>query len=433
MNRDRAARNGAVNRDRRPRLDWRSIAVLVLCLAPGIGTEGTVGAESTGRETVVIEDVGIEGAYLETLAAWARGSRTAVSELSDLQQRLASHAAGFEISRETFARLPSKPVHVASTAAALHKRLPGRDCLRQIQRHVHERLADDDPESLLALAYFYQLLYAEQMGGVLRPWLAESNKERVFRLTELYLEKGKAQAARRNAVAMLIDMADALGAVGSYVTGVESRDTFLRALRLDPGNSVAMYWLAYLEERFGDYDQAVKYLERLASKLEGDAEVLLRLAVNRARTGRAGTAARRLEEVARGDGPEWTRIVAYQQLGQQLAEKDTERAARWLREAVDRFPDNHRLQLQLSYLRHAEWQRSSALAHAVEAAWDGDPGGSPRLRYTAARRDEIDLELERLRLEVGHRLPAMAQGLSRLLDKPWLMRFRAADCPRELP
>ncbi|MCP3963911.1 MAG: tetratricopeptide repeat protein [bacterium] len=376
--------------------------------------------------------VAVEDAYFEILASWARGSETAVSELSGLQQRIVSHAAGFEIDRDSFLRLPSKPVVADEGPTAMRKRLPGRLCLLQIQRHAEEQMRLRDPETLLALAYFEHLLYSEQMGAQWRPWLAGHSKERTFHLVESY--RRSAEKTRPNAASMLIALADALGAASFFETLVESREVFSRVLDLDFGNPVALYWLAYLDERSGDHGKAVRHLERLTSAGVDDAEIALRLAVNRARVGRAGRADRRLEEIARGDGPDWTRVVAYQELGRWHAERDGDRAVAYLREAVERFPRHARLRLQLSYLVHAaDWTESAALAGAVEASWAGDPGPTPRRRYCLPRRDEIDPELERLRGEVERRMDELARGLERLTSMPWSERFRTEDCPRELP
>ena len=375
--------------------------------------------------------------YLNILASWARGSQAAVGELSDLQQAWASGAAGFEISVASFPQLPTKvssagvsgPRPTSQVPIALSKRLPGIACLRELEERIRQQVVDLDPEGLLPLAYFYRRLYREQMGAPFRPWLAEHSRSRAFELSGDYRELvDPGAASRRAAVAMWMGMADTVLSASFFETGSEAREVYLRVLELDPDQAVARYWAAYLEEMLGRYGKAERHLEILSAQRPGDAEVALRLAVNRARSGRAA-AAGALESLARGTGPDWIRIVAYQELGRLFAERDAERAVAYLRAAVASFPDNPRSHLQLAYLLGADWRAALTEVQRVEAGWSGDPGATPRQRYSMPRRGGIDRELQRLAGEVDRRKPILEQALTRLL----LQRPKIDECAAEPP
>ncbi len=375
-------------------------------------------------------ETAVEDFYLRRLLAWAEGSPAALEGFSDLQRRIVDHEAGFEVTPAGLRQYYGSRWHrlVRSSGASRQtqgRRLPKRGCLGRVQHHVDSRLAELDPEGLLPLAYFHHLLHGAQLHD--SPWLAELSRERALWLGELYGQQAEAPGAVRGAVGILSAVADVLATAGDVELEARARGVYLRALELDPENAAGLYWSACLAERAGDYGAAVDHLEVLGEVLQGDGEVLLRLGVNRARTGRHRDAEADLEAVAR-DGPGWLRLLAYQELGRLQAERDPGRAAATLRAATAAFPGSARLALQLSVLERADWSASAGLAHGVVDGWDGDPGVTPRVLYGAPRRDEIDDQLAALLIAVERRRPALAAALAALLDVPEVRRLRVSDC-----
>lgn len=386
----------------------------------------------------------IEDAYLSLLAGWGRGSPEALAEISDLHQRLASHLAGFEITSETYALLSTagtrghrpkrrKELGHHGPSGALPRVLPGSRCWHQIQEHVDERLLATDPAAFLPLAFLHAQLYSRQTGPIFRPWLAVFSKARSFALIDAYLATAEPpEVAQRNAISLLVALADRFLHFSFVESGVEARDAYLGVLRLDPENRVALYWLGFLQEMLGNYPQAVRVLEKLASASPEDTETVLRLAINRSRVGAVEPATATLESIARGAAAERFRVVAYQELGRLYADSAPDRAATYLREATGSFPAHPRLHLQLSNLLTSEWQRSATLARQVETAWRGDPGRSQRLLYSEPRRVEIEPELRRLEREVERHKAVLATALAPLLALPEAERLRLPSCPRGL-
>ena len=122
------------------------------------------------------------------------------------------------------------------------------------------------------------------------------------------------------------------------------------------------------------------------------------------------------------------RIVAYQELGRLHTRKQAEQALAYVSEGLERFPRNPRLALQLSVLRAADWRASAALVERVEAAWDGDPGDSPRAFYELGREGELIASRDLLNREVASRLPALLRGLEVLALQPLSERPFIAEC-----
>ena len=375
---------------------------------------------------------GVEIGYLNLLISWASGSETAVRELSDFQQAWASREAGFVISVDTFRLLPVKtsqagfsgPKPTREIPLALSKRLPGNRCLRKLEQRIQRQVTDLDPEGLLALAYLHRQLYLHQMVNVFRPWLAEHSRLRAFWLTDFHREKTTPTAPwNRDSLALSTAMADAVFSSSFFDTGTEAREVYLQILELDAEHAVARYQVAFLEEMLGRYGKAIHHLQTLTDLDPGDTEVALRLAVNQARSGQR-SAAESLASIARGQGPDWIRILAYQELGRLHGEDEPELAVAHLRAAVQDFPANQRLRLQLAYLLDPDWRASAVEVQGVEASWDGDVGMTPRLQYCVPRRDALDRELERLRQEVERRQPILQRALERLLER----RPRIDEC-----
>jgi len=380
----------------------------------------------------------LENVYLQTLEAWARGSTGAVRELSNLQQRLADHKAGFEITRESFFDLPlQRSLRPLTNPDQKNKRvmvraLPGSLCMNRLHEAINERLGRQDPETLVPLSYLQQQIYADQMGPAYRPWLAPHSRRRAFQLIDHYLEVGQAEPeTRRTAVSLLVGFAELLSRVNALETGLEARDVFRRVLALQPDHQVALYWVAYLEERLGNYREVIELLGVPASSAAEDPELALRLAINRARVGDRAIAVRELETISRGNDEAWLRIIAYQELGRLHADSPSQAVA-YLREGASRFPTNSRLRLQLSNLAHDDWETTSSWAKEAEARSRSDPGTSPRFRYSEARREEIEAALLQLEGEVTRRQASLADALEAMWRQPLEGQLRIPGCPREI-
>ncbi|MEM7351693.1 MAG: hypothetical protein AAF657_12930 [Acidobacteriota bacterium] len=426
-------RTGALRHAAARRIPWH-----LSCLVGMTWLGATVAVAAQPRP------VAVEDAYLSRVSDWAKGSPEAAADLAQLHHRLASHLAGFEITVATYGNLPAPLPNrrrQASRQAKLGENshgkvivrdLPGVLCWQLLQKRVSERLAEVEPEAYLPLAFLHAELYTEQTGTHYRPWLASLAKARSFALIEAYLQAAEPDeaTARRNTVSLLIGLADRLMRFSFLESGVEARDVYLGALRLQPENPAALYWAGYLQEMLGNYGKAVPHWQTLLQAKPEDAELQLRLAINRARLGDLDTATTDLEAIADGTAEARFRLIAFQELGRLFAENAPRRAAQYLRQGSKVFPENPRLRLQLSSLQADDWQRSTELTRQVELDWRGDTGESARLLYSAPRTDELHHELQRLEIEVERRKGALAKALAPMLALAKHERLRLAACPQ---
>jgi len=358
--------------------------------------------------SVVLED-----GYREILAAWAAGSATAPAELATLQQD-----TEFESPR------PSRPLLSGRVLFTDKNPYP---CWQAVQDNTFESLAKQEPELLLAMAFFHHMVYAEQTALPLDLRASEFTKTTFFSLVDLYLDRaGITSVTRANAVLMLIALANTLRNLGYQRFGKEARDVFSEALKLDPDNATARYGVAFQEEKLGNYRRAVRHLERLSAARGDDVEVALRLALNLARTGKLRAATDALASIARGDGPAELRILAYQELARLHAEEHGARAIAYLREARERFPQSWRLGLQLSNLLYRDWNEAASLVERVATSWEEDPGPSLRFRYESPRQEKAGHA--RLAREVDRLRPALARALERLATQPLAQRNVFPEC-----
>ncbi len=214
---------------------------------------------------------------------------------------------------------------------------------------------------------------------------------------------------------MLLMLADKMQSAPFYTEILEARDLLEEVIDLAPESLAARYMAAALAERTGDYEIAVRELNRLARRLPDDREVALRLAVNRLRTGDTRAGRTGLQTVARGGGPDWVRVLAYQEWVRLVASSRGGAELELLEEARSAFPHDPQLSLQAAaaLLRSGEWSS----AERVAAAGTGDPWEtSPRSLYDLPRRDEIDAERVEFDAEVRAGLPRLRALLSTTSD-----------------
>ena len=208
---------------------------------------------------------------------------------------------------------------------------------------------------------------------------------------------------------MLLMLADAMQSAPYFTEILEARELLEEVIDLSPESVAARYMAATLAERTGDYEVAVRALERLVRQRPEDEEVALRLAINRLRIGDERAARRGLESLARGDGPSWVRVLAYQEWVAQGsgARGQGSRERELLAEAMSEFPGDQQLALQLAaaLIRAGEW---GAAERVAAASSPGDPDEpTPRSFYDMPRRDEMNAV-------TGHFRAAVEVGTARL-------------------
>ncbi len=189
---------------------------------------------------------------------------------------------------------------------------------------------------------------------------------------------------------------------------------FRRALALAPGLDEASLGAAAVAEWMGEYREVVDILGGQEPRAGVAGEALLRLGVNLQRLGEERRARAALQRCAEGGEPEWTRVVALEELARMdLAAGRAKEAVALLRAAVDSLPHEPSLRVLLAHALESSGDVAAATALFNElAAMPGRSGATPRLRYTR-RAEEDSGARRRLREAAQGALPGLAAALDR--------------------
>ncbi len=279
--------------------------------------------------------------------------------------------------------------------------------IRGVIMKTARQLGEVSPESLTAvIKLHHDLVHSYTVHNepplIMHAWMLTAD------LAELGCAKARSRECRRSAANTLVSLA-------CYLLDAKSEESagalFNRALRFDPGHLVALFGLAVINERLGEYSMALGHLERLVKIDPGAHEARLHMAVNAARLGHQRQAVRAFRGLTRGQAPRWVRAVAYQELAQLLIDKkNLDEAEKLLREAAERLPENQRMLIQLALVLDLNHQPVEA-ARILEQLRPQPDGGedSPRLRYASWVPPEFTT--------VRHRLNRDARGAFASLDQ----------------
>lgn len=152
-----------------------------------------------------------------------------------------------------------------------------------------------------------------------------------------------------------------------------------RAVELDPANAVAWHALGALAEKRGAYREAASAFDRVLEIEPEHAEARLRRALAGVRLGDSG-ALRALARIARGDAPDWVRVVAIEERARGLAARgELELALDELRAARRLFPGEQQLAIELLWLLDDRSPEARGLLAELERSAGGEL--SARTRY----------------------------------------------------
>jgi len=224
--------------------------------------------------------------------------------------------------------------------------------------------------------------------------------------------RGRCQESVRSAAGLALA---SLGEVHAQRASWQSAmGYFRRALALAPGLDEASLGAAAVAEWMGEYREVVDILAGQELRTGAAGEALLRLGVNLQRLGEERRARAALQRCAEGDEPEWTRVVALEELARMdLAAGRAGKAVAMLRAAVDSLPHEPSLRVLLAHALESSGDVAAAAALFNElAAMPGRSGATPRLRYTR-RAEEDSGARRRLREAAQGALPGLAAALDR--------------------
>ena len=405
------------------------------CSATGWGQTDTIPRDTGRREAKPLITIPapcnlrperrlrLEDNLRSILLSWIDGSDGA-RRLDSEWQRAVDTATGFAVTDVTVHRLPSSP-----SGSVI---VPYLGCYEKAEQRVLKSLSREAPETLPALFDFYLEAYTQQIGSSPgRRWMAARSRDRLVWLAAQHKNlmprspEEKADRAR-----MLMMLADVMRSAPFTAEMREAVELLEQVVDLVPESVAARYMAATLAERIGDYEATVRQFVRLAKIIPDDAEVALRLAINRGRTGDTRLARRDLEAVARGGGAAWIRILAYQEWVKLESGKRAVGARAVLEEALTAFPGERQLSLQLAAaLIHARrWHQAERALDRTAAAIAPTDEGSPRSLYDLPRRDELEAEQRRLGIDIETGILELRRLLAAGLPRPHPNRLATHEC-----
>ncbi len=332
--------------------------------------------------------------YLESLNLWSHGAdEAAVDALERMRDRVGLPGALLDLDADLGARHPQALIPVLALFDALHL----RDIRRVMARDLRATAA------------------------------ASEVRDRLRRLAEIFLRQSRAasgndptsaaEAAEEVVSRLWTSVAWSL----SEIDVETARQWFDRAHDLDPDNLAASMSIAAIDEKLGDYLLASRHLRKILHKQPRVHEARLRLALSELRSGSHAQADELLAEVAAGDGPQWLRVLAYQERAQALLDRDDRHGAlEIVREGRRAAPeDEGLLVLQLWLLGNRSAESVELLAELGERSAGNRTSAKPTAREELSPRArynlwpyELEVTLRQWRADVDERRELLASALA---------------------
>lgn len=287
-----------------------------------------------------------------------------------------------------------------------------RKRLFEAEQAVIHQVGANDLEVLVPIAVLHHEAYRRLLDGpVLGRALVINHARKMSRdLAILYRQQAATEGAALVASRVLTSLGGLLLRSAQYPSAT---DMLEEAIALDARNVSADLALATIYEKNGQYKSTEEVLRQLLEIDPAHAEGRLRLAVTLRRQEKNEEAQKILEELVAGGETSWVNALAFQELAYlHSVEGTTSAAEKVLRAAVERYPQDARLHIQLA----AVLDRRGAAAEAgglVEKALALPAEGvsSARWLYNSARPDIFEEARSFLAENSRSRLPMLAQAL----------------------
>ncbi len=269
----------------------------------------------------------------------------------------------------------------------------------------------DQPEVLVPIIQLHHdayLYYREHRQAA----LAAHSRIMAAELTDVYVERAPGDGPR-------IAAARVLTSLGGYLQEGIAYDSaaklYARALELDPRDGAALYGLATMLEKVGQYKDAAENLDKLVTAEPQNAEARLRLGINLLRAVDAKRGEKVLADLVAGQPTSWVLSLAAQELARHYAATGRGgQAIALLRQAADRLPGDSGPLVALAYLLERSGDSEGAL-HAAERATRAAgqlAGAGPREVYNSTSSAALDEVRARLREALQPRLRLLAHALA---------------------
>ena len=314
-------------------------------------------------------------------------------------------------------RAPNELIEL-ETSVVVEGDLGTRKALLKAEQAVIHQVGAADLEVLVPIAVLHHEAYRRMLDrGARGQATALSHTRSMARdLAILYREQSGSEGAALVSSRLLTSLG---GLLLQSAQQLPAAEMFQQAVELDGRNIAALLGLATIYEKNAQVESAVKYLRRVLEADPGNPEGRFRLAMNLKRQEQMAEARKLLEGLTASTEPSWVTPLAYQELARLASDQEKgDEAEKVLRQALERFPDDARLTIQLAAVldRKGEGREATALIARILASPSSREASSARYLYNTVRPEAFAEARSFLAENSRSRLPVLAQALTSQAD-----------------
>ena len=350
-------------------------------------------------------------------AAWAQGGGSSLGlrageqlrpeRIQELYRRILSDWSAGQTDRAPDELIELETTVAVDTDARTHKTL-----LAAEQAVIHQ-VGEADLEVLVPIAVLHHEAYRRllQRGGRGHALALAHTRNMTKDLALLYNEQSGSEGAALVSSRLLTSLGGLLLQAAQQLPAAEM---FQKAVELDGRNIAALLALASVYEKNSQAESAVKLLRQALQVEPANAEARLRLALNLKRQDEIEEARQILQALADDTDTTWITPLAYEELARLYSDKGkSSDAEKLLRKAVERFPDDLRLRIQLAAAldRRGAPGEATAMIEKTLASLPSQEASASRYLYNAARPEKFEETRKFLDENSRSRLQVLAQAL----------------------
>jgi Flp pilus assembly protein TadD len=367
-------------------------------------------ARTEGKQSGVVLGVVVAAVWLWGGQAWAQSGKPIPPErIQETYRKILSDWSAGESDKA-----PDELIEL-ETAVAVDTDAGSRKILLKAEQEVIHQIGAADLEVLVPIAVLHHEAYRRllERGSRGRALAMIHTRNMAKDLALLYSEQSGSEGAAVVASRILTSIG---GLLLQSAQQLPAAELFQKAAELDGRNIPALLALATVYEKNTQAESAGKLLRRVLEVDPANGEARLRLAMILKRSDQDGEARQLLESLTRDKDATWVTPLGIQELARLHAEGGrTSEAEKILRAAVERFPDDLRLRIQLAAVldrRGAAGEATAMVEKALAAkpATEGEVSAS-RYLYNAARPEEFAEIRTFLEENSKSRLQVLAQAL----------------------
>jgi len=336
------------------------------------------------------------------------GEEVPSERIQEIYRRILKDWSGGETDRA-----PDELIELEA-AVVVEGDLGTRKTLLKAEQAVIHQVGAADIEVLVPIAVLHHEAYRRLLD---RGWRGRATalmhtRNMARDLAVLYREQSGSEGAALVSSRLLTSLG---GLLLQSAQQLPAAEMFQEAVELDGRNTSALLGLAVIYEKNAQPESAVKYLRRALETDAGNPEGRLRLALNLKRLKQVEEARNLLQGLVDESTPSWVTPLAYQELARLESDEEKAGAAeKVLRRALERFPDDARLTVQLAAVldRKGEAREATILVEKILASPSSREASSARYLYNAVRPEAFAEARSFLAENSKSRLPVLAQALT---------------------